>query len=286
MEYREDGTLADAGPAPYTGLPPDQRRRTGGGGAVAEADWLSADIENPVIGHAIQTVVPGHVAELRKRKLPYVDKVEQEVTARLKKEINFWDRRAEDLKAQERAGQQTRLSSANAAARADELADRLQRRLNELDQSGRSGLAPGGAWAPSSCRGVDPATARFRRTGGNPGGHALAREEVERLAMQAVLAAERTLGRAPRDVSAQQGLGYDIESKDSTTGALFFIEVKGRWIGKNDITLTKNEILCSRNAPEQFRLALVIVAEEGARAPRYLRVWVWRTGLRRNDAHV
>ena len=100
---------------------------------------------------------------------------------------------------------------------------------------------------------------------------ALAREEVERLAMQAVLAAERALGRAPRDVSAQQGLGYDIESKDPTTGALFFIEVKGRWIGKNDITLTKNEILCSRNAPEQFRLALVIVAEEGARAPRYLR---------------
>ncbi|MCU0772890.1 MAG: DUF3883 domain-containing protein [Verrucomicrobia bacterium] len=75
----------------------------------------------------------------------------------------------------------------------------------------------------------------------------------------------------PRDVSAQKGLGYDIESKDPTTGTLVFIEVKGRWIGKSDVTLTKNEILCSRNEPEKFRLALVIVAEEGARAPRYLR---------------
>jgi hypothetical protein len=99
---------------------------------------------------------------------------------------------------------------------------------------------------------------------------ALAREEVERLAMQAVLAAERALGRMPRDVSAQKGLGYDIESKDPATGALFFIEVKGRWIGKSDVTLTKNEILCSRNEPEKFRLALVIVTEEGAQAPGYL----------------
>ena len=179
---------------------------------------------------------------------------------------------AEDLKAQERAGKQTRLSSANAAARADELADRLQRRLNELDQERRiSALPPvvrGGAIV------VPGGLIRPLLVSAEPvetPADALAREEVERLAMQAVLAAERALGRAPRDVSAQQGLGYDIESKDPTTGTLVFIEVKGRWIGKNDITLTKNEILCSRNAPEQFRLALVIVAEEGARAPRYLR---------------
>ena len=104
---------------------------------------------------------------------------------------------------------------------------------------------------------------------------ALAREEIERLAMQAVLASERALGRVPRDVSAQSGLGYDIESKDPHTGALFFIEVKGRWIGKSDITLTKNEILCSRNEPEKFRLALVRVAENRAEAPRYLRGYVF-----------
>ena len=136
-----------------------------------EADWLSADIENQVIGHAIQTVVPGHVEELRVRKLRYVDKVEQEVTARLKKEINYWDRRAEDLKAQERAGKQTRLSSENAAARADELADRLQRRLDELDKERQiSALPPvvrGGAIVVPG--GLSQATARLRRTGGNPG---------------------------------------------------------------------------------------------------------------------
>jgi len=35
-----------------------------------------------------------------------------------------------------------------------------------------------------------------------------------------------------------------------------------------------NEILCSRNEPDKFRLALVPVAEDGAQAPRYLRGFV------------
>jgi len=42
--------------------------------------------------------------------------------------------------------------------------------------------------------------------------------EVERLAMEAVLAAERALGFDPRDVSAQNR-GYDIDSAAPRTGA-------------------------------------------------------------------
>ena len=77
---------------------------------------------------------------MRDRRLPEIDKVEREVTARLKKEINYWDHRAEDLKAQERAGKQTRLSAGQAEARANDLADRLQRRLKP--SSRRSGISP------------------------------------------------------------------------------------------------------------------------------------------------
>ncbi len=40
--------------------------------------------------------------------------------------------------------------------------------------------------------------------------------------------AEKELGRIPRDVSAERGIGYDIESKDPETGSLYFIEVKGK----------------------------------------------------------
>jgi hypothetical protein len=98
----------------------------------------------------------------------------------------------------------------------------------------------------------------------------LKRQEIERFAMQAVEEAEKRLGRIPRDVSAERGIGYDIESKDPKTGTLYFIEVKGKWEGKDDLTLTKNEILCSRNEPEKFRLAIVVVGEDGPQPPRYL----------------
>jgi len=86
--------------------------------------------------------------------------------------------------------------------------------------------------------------------------------------MRAVEAAEERLGRIPKDVSAERGMGYDIESKDPEMGSLYFIEVKGKWEGKDDLTLTKNEILCSRNEPEKFRLAIVIVGEDGPQSPR------------------
>ena len=52
---------------------------------------------------------------------------------------------------------------------------------------------------------------------------------------------------------------------------MLFIEVKGRWHQKPDVTLTKNEILCSRNEPVQFRLALVLVDERGAKPAHYLK---------------
>ena len=70
--------------------------------------------------------------------------------------------------------------------------------------------------------------------------------------------AEKALGRMPKDVSAQRGLGYDIESIDAD-GNLFFIEVKGRAEGADSVTLTINEVNTGRNAPHRFRLALVNV---------------------------
>ncbi len=41
--------------------------------------------------------------------------------ARLQKEINYWDHRAEELRAQEQAGRTPRLNSAKARQRADDL---------------------------------------------------------------------------------------------------------------------------------------------------------------------
>jgi hypothetical protein len=72
---------------------------------------------------------------VRARRLPEIAKVETEVQARLKREIIYWDNRAEDLHAQERAGKPAgRLNVGQATARAQDLADRLERRLAELNR--------------------------------------------------------------------------------------------------------------------------------------------------------
>ena len=60
------------------------------------------------------------------------------VQDRLTKEIAYWDHRALDLQEQELAGRiNARINSAKARQRADELEDRLRRRMEELEQERR-----------------------------------------------------------------------------------------------------------------------------------------------------
>jgi hypothetical protein len=103
-----------------------------------------------------------------------------------------------------------------------------------------------------------------------PGLFARETQRVERLAMEAVMALERELGREPRDVSSEN-LGYDVESKVPENGRLLFIEVKGRAAGATTVTITKNEILTALNKPDDFILAVVEVGGDEARKPVYIR---------------
>ena len=93
--------------------------------------------DQEVAAYAVRTVVPQHVEQVRKRRLEQIDKIAHEVKARLTKEINYWDRRAQDLKDQERAGKATRLPAHVAQERADRLAERMKVRL--------AGSGPGAA---------------------------------------------------------------------------------------------------------------------------------------------
>ncbi|MDY0062452.1 MAG: helicase-related protein [Myxococcota bacterium] len=275
VEVRPDGTFSDVGAAPYLDYRPATTEEQAALTPELDADWLrTQEWESQVLGFAIQAVVPAHVDEVRSRRLPLIAKVEQEVKARLQKEINYWDHRAADLKAQEEAGRQTRLPAAEAQKRADLLYDRLKRRLADLEKE--RGMAPrppkvlGGAL-------IVPAGLLHKYHGIIVPAEADGsdRAVVERLAMEAVFTAERALGREPRDVSAQRGIGYDIESKDPATGQLVFIEVKGRGPGVDQLTMTRTEVLCGLNEPEKFRLAIVQVEGDQARSPVYVRGFDW-----------
>ena len=169
---------------------------------------------------------------------------------------------------QELAGKvNAKLNSGKARQRAEDLSSRLQDRMTKLEQERRlSPLPPvvvGGALIVPI--GV---LERAGHPSATPATFAHETKEIERLAMEAVMKHERELGFETRDVS-KENLGYDIESHDPRTGRLRFIEVKGRVAGADVITVTRNEMLCALNSPDQWRLAIVMV-DGAAGKPAYV----------------
>jgi len=206
---------------------------------------------------------------IRARKEALVDKTLSEVKKRLISEINYWDMRAEQLKEQELAGKvNARLNSGKARLRADELSARLKKRTEQLQQERQMSPLPPNVLAAAM---IIPAGLISRLQGQIPQDTQTANTtEVELLAMKTVMAIEEQLGYNPRDVS-RDNCGYDIESHcPAEPGKLRFIEVKGRRMDADTVTLTKNEILTALNKPEDFILAIVQVNGDN-QATHYIR---------------
>lgn len=279
VHLREDGTAADGGSAPYLDCRPAAPEERAAVEDVLAAPWLAGDVERRAIGHAIAALVPAHLAEVKARRLAEIAKVEREVRARLTREINYWDNRTVRLREEERAGREQRVNAANAEATAQRLVERLGARQAELERerqiTASSPVLRGAALVVPA--GLLRARARPAAAQPDPGfsQDPAARAAVERLAMDAVMAAERALGHEPRDVSEQKK-GWDVESRDGLTGHLRFIEVKGRDAAGHEVIVTKNEILASLNAPDAFILAVVQIEAGCARPPVYVRRFVTR----------
>ena len=268
VEIHRTSPPRPAGYAPYLDYRPLFPGEWESVGPALEQGWLRDDLAARASTFAIEQIVPQHLAEVKLRREGHVMKTLAAVRDRLTREIAYWDRRAEELRAQEEAGRQPKMNWLRARERADELQRRLERRAKELEEErrlqprppvivGGALVVPKGLLARLSGEGLDEHT----------GDQAL-RDQVEAIAMSAVMKAERALGFEPRDVSAAK-CGWDIESKDAA-GRLRFIEVKGRGADKRTVTITKNEILKSLNNADRFILALVRV--DGERTDlRYLR---------------
>jgi superfamily II DNA or RNA helicase len=268
------GQAANAGIAPHLNLRPASADEIALVSDALQEDWLRNDLEKTAIRFATVELAQGHVAEVKTRRLPEVAKVEQEVKARLKKEINFWDNRAAELREDEKAGKKTRLNWQNAERRAEDLADRLKRRMELLEKERFISAQPprvrgGMVVVPKGLLLAKAAVA----TGAKPNAFAEdpeARRISELKAMEAVIKAERALGNEPRDVSAQK-VGYDIASFDPRSGHLRFIEVKGRIDGADTVMLTRQEIITSLHEPGKYILAIVQIDGGYAQEPRYVR---------------
>ena len=238
--------------------------------ARPECAWIRRDLEKVALNHAIATVVPEHVQDVRSQRLRWIDKTRAAVKDRLTKEIAYWDHRAEELKLQEQAGKLgARLNSQEARRRADELQARLAKRLGELERESQISALP-----PTVLGGVVvvPIGLIAAMTGGAVPATppAASTQAAAARARAIVMEVERSLGFEPVDRERDK-LGYDIESRVPGTGKLRFLEVKGRVAGAPTLTVTKNEILTSLNKPEDYILALVEFLEDGTHRVRYLR---------------
>ena len=256
VEVFDSGKIISAGYAPYLDYRiPTAQEKDKIFADIQNADWLKNDIQENVLSYAAKNIVPVHLAKVVQRRKIFLDKTEQAVKERLTRLIQYYDRRAAELRQAELAGKKNaKLNSALASQRAEEFNLRLNQRLNEISLSRKMTASP-----PIILSGalVVP-VGRLKVKEKNLIDNLKNRAAVEQIAMQAVMKIEKSFGFLPQDVSTENR-GYDIESLVTEKNFLRFIEVKGRRADADIVTVTRNEILAALNKPDNFILALVSV---------------------------
>lgn len=265
VESTREGNCLDMGHAPYLDyrpLHPDE-------GCEEISTFVQEVISELPLEFASNTILPRFFAEEKQRREKVVEKTQQAVKERLSREISLWDRRAEDLKADELKGKKTRLGSGVARKRADDLQARFEARMAELDKERSVNMRPPVVVGNA----IVVPMGLIRKHGEKETPSTLFshnREEVELKALQAVMEAEQRLGRKPSPMP-HNNPGYDIESQDPTSKKMLFIEVKGRVEGERTVTISRTEIMTGLNRRDTFILAIVTIPESGHPKVSYVR---------------
>jgi superfamily II DNA or RNA helicase len=270
VEVDRAGTVRSPGAEPYLGyaaLTVEQRDLLGD----VAGDWANGAAEATARDWAIERFAAPHLDEVTEVTRARVAKVRRAVDERLRAEIAFWDGRCEEIKRQELAGRTPPINSGRARARADDLAARRDRRLAELALEDDLRSSPPAVVAAAL---VVPQGLLDRVTGapavGPTGVDQARKDETDRRAIVAVMAAERHLGRVPTE-QAHNNPGFDIESVDPKTGVHYFIEVKGHLPQTVQIKVSAQQVQKAKSNPERWRLAVVSVPDgPGDPVVRYL----------------
>lgn len=261
IDSTKSGSSSDAGYAPYLDYRPLRQEESVEGINKKLIDLQQDLSETMPLEYVSNEILPVYFQTERERRERIVEKTQKAVRERLIREINVWDRRANDLQADEARGKKTRLSSIVARKRADELRDRLDNRMNELDKELNINMRPPIVIGKAI---VIPKGLLREFDSETSDGHLFSknRDEVDRRAIEAVIKAEKGLGRIPKTMP-HNNPGYDIESYDPENKRLLFIEVKGRIEGERTVTISRTEIMTGLNKPDTFVLALVTVTGSG-----------------------
>ena len=238
VEILESGEAVNAGWAPHLDLQPIEDFDLNLIKSISEGQWLNSGLENLVLTHASKQLVPEHYDEVRGRKERQADKILDAVNERLVKEISYWQDRYIKLKEDVGAGKQPRMQPEMARRRVEELTARLEQRRSELltmkNVVSSTPVVIGGALViPQGLLAEGKGEAEFSVD-------ADSRAKIERIAMGAVMAVEKSFGYDVKDVGAEK-CGWDVTSRppansDGSINPDRHIEVKGRSKGQGTIT--------------------------------------------------
>ena len=306
VEINGDKKIRIPGYAPYLDYRPiteDERAQIS---SVLEAPWLRENLESEAEKYAIEHLVETHLNEVKVRREHLVQKTMDAVDERLNKEINYWNNKAneyeqqakipkmvvESIKQHMKDNNEELTSTARAnldealqpysfevnrcaaqAGQAKHLANEMQTRLENRMKELRAELhilavppvVTGGALiVPQSLLDVSGSETSVSLEVSQAD-----RERIDKLAIAAVMEAERSLEREPKEKD-HHNPGCDIESKDPNTNQLLFIEVKGKTVGATNVTVSKTQILAAFNKPDNFILAIVEINGETAEKIHYI----------------
>ncbi len=228
-----------AGPSPIVDLA--AWRQDLGGPPPAAMDGLRALARgrDAALTYAVNSLLADYRAELEQERQHRIK--EQALEQAYAFQIHESNHRLADYRRKQQAGRDMALTIQNEERALDFLIQERERKRGEIRREreltldapeavGVAAVLPVGALAQIPAElpaGRPPA-------GGDPA----ARKAVEEAAMQLVMGYERSHGRTPNDVSAENK-GWDILSTDGQ-GAVRFIEVKGA-AGRGAVELTTNE---------------------------------------------
>lgn len=252
----EDGSVEDAGPAPYldcVAVPPgfaDEITSTMpwiSGAEESAASWVTASS----LGDFASDVKAFRTAELTKQRT--------QVQQRLDEEVERLNGEALAAREKEHAGKKTRESEESLLRQARELEARREVRLQRLDQQLEMHARPPRI---DSAAVVLPKSMVEGGLAQNAPMHAIETKAVERRGVDLVMNLERELGRKPTEQPFNNP-GFDILSEREGEPPIR-VEVKARIAGADDFYITQSEIRMAQNAQPNYRLALVRVSPDGA----------------------
>lgn len=267
-----DGRAQLGGYAPHLDLQPLAAADATRLQTVTQEPWLSDGIEERALDFANASLVPEHFAQVNGRRQQVVEKTLEAVRNRLTNELNRLQDRYDKLADEINQGRDRRLQATNVRRQIEDVAARLKEREGELEASRHLEAAMPKVLGATLV--IPQGLLAERRGDPPPNVDADARAAIEKAAMDAVVAYERSLGHEVHDVS-DQNCGWDITAQpprrpDGSFPDPRHIEVKGRRADATTVNVSRNEIGQALNQGEKFWLAIVKVDGDTVDGPYYI----------------